>query len=91
MSRIQKLEKQIKHHKALYYQGRPEISDSQFDKLEDELRKLDPENTVLEFIGMNVTSSEKVKHDKKMLSLGKTYVVDELVKWAGEEKILSTH
>lgn len=90
MTRIQELEKLIKHHKAMYYQGRPEIGDHEYDKLEDELRKLDPENRMLDYIGSKVESQDKVKHDKKMLSLGKTYVVDDLVKWKGEEDILST-
>ena len=50
MTRIQELEKLIKHHKAMYYQGRPEISDFEYDKLEEELKKIDPENRILEFI-----------------------------------------
>lgn len=90
MTRIQELEKLIKHHKALYYQGRPEISDHEYDKIEDELKRLDPENRILDYIGSKVKSQDKVKHESKMLSLGKTYVVDELVKWKGDEDILST-
>ncbi len=90
MTRIQELEKLIKHHKAMYYQGRPEITDHEYDKLEDELKNLDPENRILEFIGSKVESQDKVKHDKKMLSLGKTYIVDDLIKWKGNEDILST-
>jgi DNA ligase (NAD+) len=90
MTRIQELEKLIKHHKAMYYQGRPEISDFEYDKLEEELKKIDPENRILEFIGSKVESQDKVKHDKKMLSLGKTYAVEELVKWMGDEEIVST-
>ncbi|TNF27954.1 MAG: DNA ligase (NAD(+)) LigA [Deltaproteobacteria bacterium] len=90
MTRIQELEKLIKHHKAMYYQGRPEIPDHEYDKLEDELKKIDPENRILEFIGSKVQGQDKVKHDKKMLSLGKTYEIDELVKWMGEEEIVST-
>lgn len=90
MTRIQELEKLIKHHKAMYYQGRPEIGDHEYDKLEDELRKLDPENRMLDYIGSKVESQDKVKHDRKMLSLGKTYIVDDLIKWKGEEDIVST-
>ena len=37
MGRIQELEELIRHHKILYYRGAPEISDSAYDKLEDEL------------------------------------------------------
>jgi DNA ligase (NAD+) len=90
MSRIQKLEAEIIKHKALYYQGRPEIADSEYDKLEDELRKLDPKNPTLHIVGTTTSASDKIKHDKKMLSLEKTYVLDDLLAWMGKEEILST-
>lgn len=90
MSRIQKLEAEIIKHKALYYQGRPEISDADYDKLEDELKKLDPNNPTLQIVGSTTSASDKIKHDKKMLSLEKTYVLDDLVSWMGKEEILST-
>ena len=90
MSRIQTLEKEIIKHKALYYQGRPEISDSAYDQLEDELKKLDPKNPTLQIVGSTTSASDKIKHDKKMLSLEKTYVVDDLLSWKGNEDILST-
>lgn len=90
MSRIQKLEAEIIKHKALYYQGRPEIADADYDKLEDELRKLDPNNPTLQIVGTTTSASDKIKHDKKMLSLEKTYVLDDLISWMGKEEILST-
>ena len=90
MSRIKALEGLILKHKALYYQGRPEISDNEFDKLEDELKKLDPENVALSVVGSTTSASDKIKHDKKMLSLEKTYVLDDLLLWKGSEDILST-
>lgn len=90
MSRIQTLEKEIIKHKALYYQGRPDISDSEYDKLEEELKKLDPKNPTLLIVGSTTSASDKIKHDKKMLSLEKTYVVEDLVSWKGNEDILST-
>ncbi len=90
MNRIQKLEAELIKHKALYYQGRPEISDFEYDKLEDELRALDPKNPTLQIVGTTTSASDKIKHDKKMLSLEKTYVVDDLVSWMDKEEILST-
>ena len=90
MSRIQKLEAEIIKHKALYYQGRPEISDSAYDKLEEELKRLDPKNPTLQIVGSTTSASDKIKHDKKMLSLEKTYVLDDLISWKGDEDILST-
>lgn len=90
MSRIQTLEKEIIKNKALYYQGRPEISDSAYDQLEEELRKLDPKNPTLMIVGTTTSASDKIKHDKKMLSLEKTYVVEDLISWKGKEDVLST-
>lgn len=89
MERVRELENIIKYHKSLYYNGKPEISDQDYDKLEEELKSLDPLNPVLNLIGSEVKSSDKVKHDKKMLSLGKTYILDELLKWAEGKEVLS--
>lgn len=90
MSRIKVLEDLILKHKALYYQGRPEITDAEFDKLESELQKLDSENSALNIVGTTSSASDKIKHDRKMLSLDKTYVVSDLLSWKGPEEILST-
>lgn len=90
MKRIKKLEELILKHKALYYQGRPEITDHEYDQLEEELRSIDPENPVLSLVGTTSSASEKIKHDRKMLSLEKTYVLDDLISWMGNEEILST-
>lgn len=87
---IKELEHKIIHHKALYYQGRPEISDAEFDQLELELKKLAPESSVLSIVGVTTSGSDKIKHDKKMLSLEKTYDIDQLTSWMGNEEILST-
>lgn len=89
MKRIQELEELIKHHKALYYQGRPEINDVDYDNLEDELKKLDPGNKALEIVGTS-SSGKKLKHDQKMLSLNKTYKEEELKKWVGKNEVVST-
>ncbi len=92
MKEIRKLEELIKHHKALYYQGRPEINDSKYDQLEEDLKSLDPDNQALKIVGSSLKGSlEKIKHDTKMLSLAKTYKESELEKWKGEEKLISTH
>lgn len=89
-NRVQELEKLIIHHKSLYYSGSPEISDHQYDAYEDELKKLDPENSVLSLVGNVSTNLEKVKHDQKMLSLDKVYTLEELIKWKGSDEIVST-
>lgn len=89
-SRIQELEKLILHHKERYYQGNAEISDEKYDKLEAELKKLDPENPVLKLVGFKQTEAvNKVPHQKKMLSLDKTYEEKDLSKWVGKEEVVS--
>ncbi len=90
MGRIEELEKLIKHHKILYYRGTPEITDQEFDELEDELKKLDPNNPVLEIIGSQELPDKKIKHDQKMLSLNKTYKTEDLREWMGKNELVST-
>lgn len=88
--RIHELEKLILHHKERYYQGHAEISDEAYDKLEAELKKLDPENPVLQLVGFKQSeTTAKVEHQKKMLSLDKTYDENDLTKWIGKEDVLS--
>ncbi len=91
MDDIKKLEDKIKYHKALYYQGIPEITDIEYDKLEDKLRSLDPKNSALDLVGSITTNKGKIKHKTKMLSLDKTYAYDDLVQWVGKEKVVSTY
>lgn len=90
MDKIKNLEQQILKHKHLYYQGKPEISDFEYDALEEELRRLKPTSEVLELVGTLFTGEQKVEHSKKMLSLNKTYKLDELIKWADNKSVLST-
>lgn len=89
-NRIQELEKQILHHKERYYQGHAEISDEAYDKLETELKKLDPKNPVLQLVGFKQSEpTNKVEHQKKMLSLDKTYEEKDLLRWIGKEDVIS--
>ncbi len=91
-SRIQELEKLILFNKELYYKGKAEISDEAYDKLEDELKKIDPENPILKLVGhMQIDNNLKVAHQKKMLSLDKTYDQNDLFKWMGKEPVLSVY
>ena len=88
--KIKNLEVEILKHKNLYYQGKPEISDYEFDKLEEELKNLDPKNPVLSFIGSSFFIGEKVEHASKMLSLNKTYKLEELERWMDTKEVVST-
>ena len=90
-NRIDELEKIIEHHKVLYYQGQTEIPDHEFDKLEDELRELSPESSILKMVGFNAKSAGKVKHEQKMLSLSKTYKLEELESWMDSRECVSMY
>jgi len=87
---IQRLEKLILHHKNCYYRGSAEISDEDFDQLEEKLKRLDSENPVLKMVGSEASSQQKVPHQSKMLSLEKTYELEKMKEWVGGETVLTT-
>ncbi len=91
LERMTQLAGAVMHHKRRYYAGQPEISDVAFDQLEDELRSLHPEHPALAFVGVEPAStSKKVSHAVPMLSLAKTYKVEELLDWKGQEVIIGS-
>lgn len=74
MSKIADLEKDIIRYSNSYYEGRQEISDSEFDAMVDELRSLDPKSKVLSLVGWGyaVDDKQKVSHfGSSVGSLGK--------------------
>ncbi len=69
---IETLVVQIKKHQEMYYNGIPEISDSDFDALWDRLRSLDPSNTILKQVGKDSSKFfPKKQHIMPMGSLSK--------------------
>ncbi len=93
--RIAQLVQQINHHNNLYYQdSSPEISDFEFDKLLEELIKLetsfpdllDPDSPSQRVGGTITKDFQTVEHSTKMLSLGNTYSVEELISF--DERVL---
>ena len=72
-SRIEELSAAIRYHRELYYNhSAPEISDTDFDKLWDELKSLDPDNSVLHEVGPEpLPGTVKVEHTFPMRSLDK--------------------
>ncbi|MBD3425722.1 MAG: NAD-dependent DNA ligase LigA [Candidatus Omnitrophica bacterium] len=76
--RIRKLRDEIKRHNRLYYtKGRPEISDSEYDRMMDELKKLEeahPEyassDSPTRTVGAPIPDKfKKIEHVSPMLSL----------------------
>ena len=83
-ARIAQLEEQISTANDFYWnkqdQG-PIIDDFTYDKLVEELKKLDPDHPLVTKIAEKTNAGVKVKHVKPMLSLDKVYSWEDLVKW----------
>ncbi|WP_192346215.1 NAD-dependent DNA ligase LigA [Algoriphagus sp. Y33] len=86
--RIAQLSQEINHHNNLYYQeSNPEISDYEFDQLLEELIRLetafpdllDPDSPSQRVGGTITKEFLTVQHSTRMLSLGNTYSVEELI------------
>lgn len=71
--KIKQLEQEIEKHRDAYYNDEQEIPDFDYDKLESELKELDPKNKVLKKIGSSRKPSpwQKAEHHMKMGSLDK--------------------
>jgi len=81
---IAELERQIRHHNKLYFEKyAPEISDYEFDRLVEKLKKLKPDSSVLSEIPSEGGAKEfkKVRHTSEMLSLDKCYNDEDFASW----------
>lgn len=77
--KIESIASQLLYHKKLYYTGRSMISDMEYDSLEDQLKKLSPNHPVLSLVGYQFEDSgKKISHHLPMLSLAKTYSIEDL-------------
>jgi DNA ligase (NAD+) len=94
-NRIAQLSQEINHHNNLYYQdSSPEISNFEFDTLLAELIQLetsfpdllDPDSPSQRVGGTITKDFQTVEHSTRMLSLGNTYSVEELV--AFDERVV---
>jgi len=82
-SRLRFLKKEVRRHKKLYYvDSNPEISDAEYDELEEELRQIDPKAEELTLTGSDFISYDKtVKHVRVMGSLSKVKTIEDFEKW----------
>lgn len=81
------LEKLIRHHQQLYYNGVPEITDSEFDSLWDKLRELDPENPL--FSEINSEAGDGFPKEYHLIPMGsqdKAADPGEFYAWAAKMK-----
>src|SRR2546423_4837137 len=88
--KIDALSEKIRHHEYLYYVlNNPEISDLDFDKLMQELQRLEaddpklitPDSPTQRVGGKPREGFVKVRHSSPMLSLDNTYSEEELRSW----------
>lgn len=70
-------------NQAYWVDNDPQISDQEYDELVEELRKIDPENELVDgFFIPTSNLKKKVIHKKPMLSLKKAYSLEEVKAWA---------
>src|SRR6266704_58613 len=102
-SKIENLREKIRHHEHLYYVlDAPELSDADFDRLMQELKKLEaanpelitPDSPTQRVGGKPREGFVKIVHSRPMLSLDNAYNEQELRDWdrrarelAGSERI----
>lgn len=81
-SRISELATLIKKYQDSYYNGEGEISDAEFDNLWDELKSLDPQNSVLQRVGADSGNFAKIRHVMPMGSQEKAADPEQFLNWA---------
>ncbi len=87
--RVKELEELIIYHKQKYYKGDAEVSDLEYDSIEDELKSLSPDSYALKLVGFEVID-DKIEHASPMLSLNKSREPSDIVDWMdGEECIIA--
>ncbi len=80
----EELEKEVERHNKLYFEKlSPEISDYDFDRLVERLKKIKPQSPHLHSIPSDVSpkATKKVRHQSVMLSLDKCYNEEDLQSW----------
>jgi DNA ligase (NAD+) len=83
--RVKALERLIVRYQESYYNGEAEIADAEFDLLWDELKTLDPKNSVLTKVGADSTDGfPKTKHLIPMGSQDKAANPGEFTAWANK-------
>jgi DNA ligase (NAD+) len=83
---INEIVQQLLKAKEAYYNNEPILSDEEFDNLEEDLRKLDPNNKYFKIVGI-VAKGKKVHHNIPMLSCQKAKTVEEVEKWLNKIKL----
>jgi DNA ligase (NAD+) len=81
--RVKELADIIQEARNAYYNGQAIMPDASYDKLYDELAKLDPEHPAITGIGAEPVSEwKKYKHEVNLGSLNKSNTQEEFINWA---------
>ena len=79
------LEEEVRRHNRLYFaRHSPEISDYEFDRLVESLRRRRPDSAALLEIPSDAAGGDKVRHVVPMLSLDKCYDEKAIADWAAK-------
>jgi len=79
---IQELVEIIKEANNQYRLGQPIMSDVDYDNLISELSLIDPDNEILNEVGVGVSDERKSKLPIIMASMNKEKSIDDVIKWA---------
>jgi DNA ligase (NAD+) len=87
--RVRELQARLNHHSALYYAGKPEIPDADFDSLLNELKALEgqhpelvhPDSPTQRVGAPPDTAFAPVRHEPPMMSLHNALDLEELRAW----------
>ncbi len=79
MEEVEKLVADLQRYNRAYREGRPLISDSEYDLLVERLRELDPQNQFLQAVEPETFEGKlEVRHPEPMLSTEKAYTEEQL-------------
>ena len=88
---VNALAEKIRHHNRKYWvEHKPEISDTEYDRIVEKLRALDPDHPALIELAEDESALPKVPHAVPMLSIEKTFTADEVVRWAEKAHAFDT-
>ncbi len=94
-NRVEELSRLIRYHQDRYYNEEPEISDTEFDALWDELKYLEPDHLVFSEIGADQAGGfPKRAHLMPMGSQEKAATAEQFIKWAnriGHSRFIVQH
>lgn len=95
MTTVHEIVQQLKIASKFYYDGKPILTDAEFDELENKLRAMEPYHDYFNNVGTPTTRGVKVKHRLPMGSLDQLNETNDIVRWfakfGSETTIILSH